>query len=160
MLDIRLFPKIIVCLLNSHLSKDANIYNYIVLLCGRLVFIPKIIFIAPVIAEISVRFPSLSGVNTKHCHTPTPLQKLEEKRTFLFIAWSDQGCARLIFFGVTRVRLMWHSSWFNSDSTELSTFLDWLNFDSTQIPNLLTWLNSDSTHMSQSWYSFATKTSA
>ena len=52
----------------------------------------------------------------------------------------DQGCARLRFFGMTRLWLMWQSRWLNSDSTQHFTFLDWLNTDSTQIPNLLTWL--------------------
>ena len=63
----------------------------------------------------------------------------------------QQGCARLRFFGLTRLWFMWQSRWLNSDSTQHLTFLVWLNFDSTQISNLLTWLNSDSTHLSYSW---------
>ena len=69
MLNIRhVFLKIIVCPLNSHSRKDANFYNNIVLLGGWLVCILKIIFMAPVIAEISVRFESPWGVNTKHAY--------------------------------------------------------------------------------------------
>ena len=62
-----------------------------------------------------------------------------------------QGCARLRFFGLTQLWLMWQSTWLNSDSTQIQNLLTWLNSDLTQIPNLLTWLNSDSTHLSQSW---------
>ena len=64
--------------------------------------------------------------------------------------WS-QGCARLIFFGLTRLWLIWQSRWLNSDSTQIPNLLTWLNSDSTQNPNLLTWLNSYSNHLSQSW---------
>ena len=67
---------------------------------------------------------------------------------------SGQGCARLIFFGLTRLWLIWQSRWLNSDSTQIPNLLTWLNSDSTQNPNLLTWLNSDSTHLSQSWVKF------
>ena len=68
-----------------------------------------------------------------------------------FVITQRQGCARLRFFGLTRLWPMRQSRWFNSDSTHHFTFLDWLNSDSTLIPNLATWLNSDSTHLSQSW---------
>ena len=54
-----------------------------------------------------------------------------------FCPGSALGSARLSFYGLTRLWLMWQSRWLNSDST--------------QIPNFLTWLNSDSTHLSQSW---------
>ena len=63
----------------------------------------------------------------------------------------NQGCARLHFFGLTRLWLIWQSRWLNSDSTQIPNLITWLNSDSTQNPNLLTWLNSDSTHLSQSW---------
>ena len=62
----------------------------------------------------------------------------------------EQGCARLIFFRLTRLWLIWRSRCFNSDSTQHFTFC-WLNSDSTRIRNLLNWLNSDSTHLSRSW---------
>ena len=51
---------------------------------------PKIIFLAPALAEISVRFPSPSGVNTKHCRIPTPTTEITGKtHLILFIAWPD-----------------------------------------------------------------------
>ena len=62
-----------------------------------------------------------------------------------------QGCARLFFFGITRLWLILQYRWLNSDSNQIPNLLTWLNSDSTQNPNLLTWLNSDSTHLSQSW---------
>ena len=83
MLNIRrVFLKIIACPLNSHLRKDHNFYNNLVFLGGRLVFIPKLICMAPVIAEISVRFPSPREKIQNIAVYRLPLQKLEEERTF------------------------------------------------------------------------------
>ena len=64
---------------------------------------------------------------------------------------SQQGCAGLRFFVLTRLWLMWQSGWFDSDSIQHFTFLAWLCTDPTQIPNLVTWINSDSTNLNQSW---------
>ena len=95
MLNIRhVFRKIIVCPLNSHLCKGANVYNNVLLLGDRLVFIPKIIFIIPVIAEIikiskSMRFPSPLALNARYCRIQTATTEIRGKRTFLLIAWSD-----------------------------------------------------------------------
>ena len=75
---------------------------------------------------------------------PVPSQICFSKLNF---GNSNQGCARLRFFGLTQLWLMWQSRWLNSDSTHTPNFLIWLNSDSTQIPNLLTWLNYDSTHL-------------
>ena len=62
----------------------------------------------------------------------------------------EQGCARLILFGLTRLWLIWQFRWLDSDSTQIPNLLTWPNSDSTPNPNLLTWLNSDSSHLSQS----------
>ena len=51
-----------------------------------------------------------------------------------YLCSGSQGCARLIFFGLTRLRLIWQSRWLNSDSTQIP------NPKFTNLTQL--WLNS------------------
>ena len=91
------------------------------------------------------------------------MHKCEAVRNMMNIGWKhvqwagyrEQGSARLRFFGLTRLWLMWQSRWLNSDSTpHYLTFLDWqhrLN-SNPKFANLTQlWLNSFESELSQIW---------
>ena len=137
MLNIRLFPKIVVCLLNSHLRKDANIYNNIVLLGGRLVGIHSKNHFQSTGNSRDIRaIPLPLGDKYKTLPYTNPAnRKLEEKRPFFIhrMVWPGL-CSTQIFradstqihvaIQLIKLRLNWtllYFSWLTQLRTQLKS---------------------------------------